>query len=70
MRPPEDWRHARVTLGIAATTALAWFVAYGIGLNEALIDAGGFSSLRLRGLDPVIGLIRGLLSPLTAAELP
>jgi membrane associated rhomboid family serine protease len=54
-----------VTLAIAAATAFVWFIAWGIGLNAQLMEAAGFSSLRIRGMDPGFGLVRGLLSPLT-----
>ncbi len=66
MRPPEDWRRARVTLGIAAATSIAWFFAAGLNLaNEAAVWAG-FIPARI-GILPNDGSLAPLaLTPLTA----
>jgi len=42
MRPPDDIRAAPVTLGIAILTAVAWLIAWGLGWQEAVAQAGGF----------------------------
>ena len=42
MRPPDSWQRARVTLGIAALTAVAWLVTYAAGQGDAAAMAGGF----------------------------
>lgn len=46
MRPPENWRQARVTLGLAAVTALAWLLTTGAGAGDAAALAGGFIPAR------------------------
>jgi membrane associated rhomboid family serine protease len=46
MRPPQDWRRARVTLAIAGATALAFFLAYGSGLNMRAASWAGFLPYR------------------------
>ena len=66
MRPPEDWRHARLTLAIAAVTAAAWFLAWGLGLSEAAAVRGGFIPYRLQGVEGDEGFVPALLTPLTA----
>ena len=43
MRPPDDLRAAPVTVGIAIVTAMAWLVAWGLGWQEAVALAGGFT---------------------------
>lgn len=64
MRPPEDWRFARVTLGIAGVTSAAWAIAAGLGLQDFVTLWGGFIPLRvgreLAGAAPLF------LTPLTA----
>jgi membrane associated rhomboid family serine protease len=67
LRPPEDWRRARVTLVIAGVTALAWGLAAGLNLqNEAAVWAG-FIPARI-GILPDDGSLAPLfLTPLTAA---
>jgi membrane associated rhomboid family serine protease len=46
MRPPDDWRRARVTLAIAALTALAWLLVEGSGRQLQAVNWGGFSAYR------------------------
>jgi membrane associated rhomboid family serine protease len=46
MRPPENWQRARVTLAIAAVTALAWFLAVGAGAGDAAAYSGVFIPAR------------------------
>lgn len=65
MRPPETWRTARVTLGIAGLTVLAWFLAYWFGLSEAAARWGGFIPLDF-GRDLEIARAPEWLTPLTA----
>ena len=67
MRPPDDWRRARVTLWSAGVTALAWGLAAGLGLSDAAAVWAGFIPARL-GLLPDDGsLAPFFLTPLTAA---
>ena len=66
MRPPEDWRRARVTLTIAAVTTLAWALAAGLGLDDAAAVWAGFIPARV-GLLPNDGSLAPLIiTPLTA----
>lgn len=67
MRPPQDWRAARVTLWIAAATALAWILVAAIGWDQAAAIYGGFIPARVGGLagDPLP--VPVVLTPLTAA---
>jgi membrane associated rhomboid family serine protease len=46
MRPPEDWKRARVTLAIAALTALAWILAEGAGRQGQVQVWAGFNAYR------------------------
>jgi membrane associated rhomboid family serine protease len=46
MRPPASWVHARLTLAIAAATAVAWLVAALLGRLEWAAIWGGFIPLR------------------------
>jgi membrane associated rhomboid family serine protease len=66
LRPPEDWRHARLTLAIAGVTAAAWFLAWGLGLSEAAAVKGGFIPWRVQGVEGDEGFVPALLTPLTA----
>lgn len=66
MRPPESWKTARVTLGIAAVTAAAWFVAWAIGREQAAAIWGGFIPIRVSGVLGNDVLAPLLLTPLTA----
>ena len=66
MRPPEDWRRARVTLGIAAVTSAAWFLTWGLNLIPQAAVWAGFIPARI-GLLPDDGSLAPLfLTPLTA----
>lgn len=66
MRPPENWRAARVTLIIAAVTALAWGLAAGLGVGDHAAIRGGFIPLRVEGLAVDAVLAPVFLTPLTA----
>ena len=66
MRPPENWRNARLTLGIAATTAAAWFLAWGLGLSDAAAIIGGFIPARVQGIAPYESFLPVFLTPLSA----
>jgi membrane associated rhomboid family serine protease len=46
MRPPEDWRRARLTLGIAAATAAAFLLAWMAGAEQRAAMWGGFLPFR------------------------
>lgn len=67
MRPPQDWRAARVTLWIAAATGAAWLIVSTIGWSQIAAVYGGFIPARVGGLpgDPLP--IPAALTPLTAA---
>ncbi len=66
MRPPEDWRNARLTLGIAAVTAAAWFLAWGLGLSDPAAVKGGFIPGRVEGLQGDESFVPVVLTPLSA----
>ena len=66
MRPPEDWRRARLTLGIAGATAAAWFLAWGLGLTEPAAIKGGFIPVRVMGVEGDENFVPAFLTPLTA----
>jgi membrane associated rhomboid family serine protease len=66
VRPPEDWRHARLTLAIAGVTAAAWFFAWGLGLADAAAVTGGFIPSRLQGVEGDQSFVPVFLTPLTA----
>ena len=59
MRPPDSWQRARVTLGIAGLTAVAWLLAFAAGQGDAAAMAAGFIPAHR---DPAALL----LTPLTA----
>jgi membrane associated rhomboid family serine protease len=66
VRPNEDFRRARVTVGIAAVTAAAWLLSLSLPL-EYLVLRGGFIPVRVDG-----GTWPGLpvwLTPLSATLL-
>lgn len=66
MRPPEDWRRARVTLIIAGVTVFAWGLAAGLALSEAAAVWAGFIPARV-GLLPNDGSLAPLIiTPLSA----
>jgi membrane associated rhomboid family serine protease len=66
VRTPENWRNARLTLGIAAVTAAAWFLAWGMGLSDPAAVKGGFIPFRVQGVEGDAGFVPALLTPLTA----
>ena len=66
MRPPQDWRSARVTLAIAAVTTLAWLVAWAAGLEPAAAIYGGFIPAHIGGVAAGAGPVPVFLTPLTA----
>ena len=66
MRPPEDFRRARVTLAIAAVTAIAWLLASYFGLGDLLAAHAGFTSARVEGADVEGSAIPVFLTPFTA----
>jgi membrane associated rhomboid family serine protease len=66
LRTPEDWRRARVTLAIAAITALAWGLVAGLNLYSEAAVWAGFIPARI-GILPNDGSLAPLfLTPLTA----
>lgn len=72
MRPPEDWRRARVTLGLTLVTAIAWLIlnsvpVNGVTLNDAAAQWGGFIPARVEASPP--GFAPIWLTPLTATFL-
>ncbi len=67
MRPPESWRSARVTLGIAGVTAAAWALAAIFGWEDGAAVWGGFIPARVDGLPEDGSLAPLFLTPLTAA---
>ena len=66
MRPPEDWRQARVTLVIAGVTALAWGLVAGLGWGDEAAVRAGFIPLRVEGVSADRVLAPLFLTPLTA----
>jgi membrane associated rhomboid family serine protease len=66
VRPPQDWRAARLTLILSGIIALAWLLAYGARLDlGALAAYGGFVPARVGAeADPLP--IPVILTPLTA----
>lgn len=66
MRPPENWKQARVTVTIAAVTALAWGLAAGLGLSDGAAIWAGFIPARVGDLPNDGSLAPLFLTPLTA----
>lgn len=66
MRPPDDLRAAPVTLAIAIVTALAWLIAWGLGWQEAVAQAGGFIPAHVATPPGPGWPVPVLLTPLTA----
>ena len=67
MRPPASWNNARVTLGIAAVTAVAWVLTAAAGGEDAAAMWGGFIPARIsQALAGDGGIASVLLTPLTA----
>ena len=66
MRPPEDWRRARVTLAIAAVTTLVWLLTASLGWGDGAAVWAGFIPARI-GLVANDGLLAPVfITPLTA----
>jgi membrane associated rhomboid family serine protease len=65
VRPPDDWKRARVTLAIAAVTAAAWALAAALRVSDLLNYWAGFIPARIAGVagDEVLAPV--LLTPLT-----
>ncbi|HEY0014630.1 MAG TPA: rhomboid family intramembrane serine protease [Allosphingosinicella sp.] len=68
MRPPQDWRRARVTLAIAAVTAIAFLLVSAAGAGERAVMWGGFFPHRF-GSDVYAPGAPVWLTPLTATLL-
>ena len=66
MRPPESWRHARVTIVIAVATAVAWGLAAGLRLSDHAALWAGFIPARVEGVSGDEVLAPVFLTPLTA----
>jgi membrane associated rhomboid family serine protease len=66
LRPPEDWRRARVTVTIAAVTVLAWGLATGLGIGDGAAVWAGFIPARVGDLPNDGSLAPLFLTPLTA----
>ncbi|HEV2079020.1 MAG TPA: rhomboid family intramembrane serine protease [Allosphingosinicella sp.] len=66
MRPPEDWRGARVTLVIAGLTAAAWALAAALGISDIAAIWGGFIPGRVGGVEGDEALAPLFLTPLSA----
>lgn len=66
MRPPENWRSARVTLVIAAVTAAAWILTGAARLGDAAAIWAGFIPLRVGGVAGDEAFAPVFLTPLTA----
>jgi membrane associated rhomboid family serine protease len=47
MRPPESWKNARLTLGIALVTSLTWAIPTFLGYERIVAFWGGFIPARL-----------------------
>ena len=65
MRPPENWRNARFTLGIAAVTAAAWLVAVLLRL-DLVAPVAGFTPAQVDGGAAAGTAFPVALTPLTA----
>ena len=65
MRPPQNWRNARVTIAIAAVTALCWLLASTLRAGDFVAIWGGFIPARITFGDEG-GMAPVWLTPLTA----
>lgn len=65
MRPPENWRAARLTVGIAIVTGLAWLFTSTTGADDFMAVWGGFIPARITYGDEG-GMAPAWLTPLTA----
>ena len=66
MRPPENWRSARVTLSIGAVTALAWMIVAALRYSDLAAVWAGFIPARVSGMEGDEILAPVFLTPLTA----
>jgi membrane associated rhomboid family serine protease len=66
LRPPDDWRRARFTLGIAGVTTAAWIVAAALGLGDGAAVWMGFIPARVTLLSNDGSLAPLFITPLTA----
>jgi membrane associated rhomboid family serine protease len=66
MRPPDSWQRARLTLGIAGLTAIAWLAVSMLGLGDPAAVWAGFIPARLGGAGAGEPLAPLVLTPLTA----
>lgn len=69
MRPPQDWRRARVTLGLTILTAVAWLILNAVPVGGGTLNGwatlwGGFIPARIEASPP--GYAPVWLTPLTA----
>ncbi len=64
MRPPQDWRRAKVTLGLTIVTAATWLLLNAAGLNGWAINYAGFIPARIAGSLPELAPV--WLTPLTS----
>ena len=69
MRPPQNWQSARVTIAIAAVTALAWLAVLVLGLEQPAVAFGSFVPARLQALHGASLAAAIALTPLTATLL-
>jgi membrane associated rhomboid family serine protease len=69
VRPPENWKQARVTLAIAGVTAAAWLIVAGIGWSDVAMLWGGFIPARVGGLEGDQVFAPVFLTPITASLL-
>lgn len=65
MRPPQSWRTARLTLGIAIVTAFAWLLTTTLRADDFIAVWGGFIPARITYGDEG-GMAPVWLTPLTA----
>jgi membrane associated rhomboid family serine protease len=66
LRPPEDWRSARITLVIAGLTVGAWAIVAGLKLDNLAAIWAGFIPVRAEGAVADVPLAPFFLTPLTA----
>jgi membrane associated rhomboid family serine protease len=66
LRPPEDWRSARITLAIAALTVGAWAIVAGLKLDNLAAIWAGFIPARAEASVADVPLAPFFLTPLTA----
>ncbi|HEX8257710.1 MAG TPA: rhomboid family intramembrane serine protease [Allosphingosinicella sp.] len=66
MRPPDSWKRARLTLGIAGVAAFAWLVISTAGLGDVAMMWAGFIPARVGGAGGAEAMAPLALTPLTA----